>query len=40
MAILQYFENGIQLLACCIFNAQGIILLIRNFSTVGYKIML
>ena len=34
IAIVQYFEKGIQLLACCIFIVWGIILLIRIFSTV------
>ena len=38
MAILQYFENGIQFLASCIFivHVCSIILLARNHSTVRY----
>ena len=39
LKILQIFENGIQLLACCIFIVWGIILLKWNFSTVQYKIL-
>ena len=31
ITILQNFENGIQLLACCIFIVWGIILIIENF---------
>ena len=39
MTILHYFENGIQLLACCISIVSGIILLMRKISTVRYKIL-
>ena len=31
IAILQYFENGIQLLACFIFILQGIISLFKDY---------
>ena len=39
MAILQYFENGRQLLVCCIFIVWSINILIRDVKTDQYKIM-